>query len=83
MQAYLDDLDSNVVAVELFADEFDGQPQERYRMTRGERLIGANGWIFTAQVSSQRPAKHFTPRIIARHPDLAIPLECAAIRWQR
>ena len=83
VQVYLDDLDSAAVEVELFADELDGQVPERCRMTRGERLVGANGWIFTAQVKSPRPAEHFTPRVIARHPDLAIPLECAAIRWQR
>jgi starch phosphorylase len=82
-QVYLDDLASDSVEVELFADGRDGQPPERYRMTRGERLIGANGWICTAQVASQRPAEHFTPRVITRNPDLAVPLESNAIRWQR
>jgi glycogen phosphorylase len=83
VQVYLDDLDSEAVEVEMFADERDGLPAERYRMTRGERLIGSNGWLFTARVESQRPAEHFTPRAIPRHPDLAIPLECPAIKWQR
>jgi glycogen phosphorylase len=78
VQVYLDDLDSEAVEVEMFADERDGLPSERYRMTRGERLIGSNGWLFTARVESQRPAEHFTPRACARHPDLAIPLECPA-----
>jgi glycogen phosphorylase len=82
-QVYLDDLDSDAVEVELFADELDGLPVERHRMTRGERLIGSNGWLFSAQVTSRRPAEHFTPRVSPRHADLAIPLECAAIKWQR
>ena len=83
VQVYLDDLDCEAVEVELFADELDGQLPERYQMTRGERLVGANGWIFTAQMVTRRPAAHFTPRVITRHPDLAIPLESPAIRWQR
>jgi starch phosphorylase len=82
-QAYFNDLVSDVIEVELFADEHDGLPAERYPMTRGERLIGSNGWIFSAHVVSARPAEHFTPRIYPRHPEMAIPLECRSIRWQR
>ena len=83
MQVYMSDLVSDAVEVELFADELDGQPLERYRMTRGERLIGSGGWPFSAGVVSQRPAEHFTARVIPRHAELAIPLECARIKWQR
>ena len=83
VQIYLNDLASDSVEVELFADELDGQLPERYRMTRGEQLIGANAWNFTARVQSRRPAAHFTPRVITHHPDLAVPLESSAIRWQR
>ncbi|MBV8054356.1 MAG: alpha-glucan family phosphorylase [Deltaproteobacteria bacterium] len=82
-QAYLNDLVSDLIEVELFADELDGLPPERYPMTRGERLIGSNGWVFTAHVASARPVEHFTPRVYPRHPELAVPLECAAIKWQR
>jgi len=79
----LNDLLSEAIEFELFANEVDALPAERYPMTRGERLIGANGWIFTAQVESARPAEHFTPRVYPHHPELAVPLECPAIRWQR
>ncbi|MBV8358442.1 MAG: alpha-glucan family phosphorylase [Deltaproteobacteria bacterium] len=82
-QAYLNDLVSDAVEVELFADELDGLPPERYPMTRGERLLGSNGWVFTAHIISARPIEHFTPRVYPRHPKLAIPLECPAIKWQR
>ena len=74
---------SDVIEIELFADELDGLPPEHYPMTRSERLIGSNGWVFTAHVVSARPIEHFTPRIYPRHPKLAIPLECPAIKWQR
>jgi len=82
-QVYLSDLVTDAIEVELFADELDGLPSERYPMTRGERLIGSNGWVFTAEVVTARPTEHFTPRVYLRHPELAIPLECPAIRWQR
>jgi glycogen phosphorylase len=82
IQAYLNDLMSDTVEVELFADELDGLPAERYPMTLGER-IGSNGWVFSAHVVSARSVEHFTPRVYAHHPDLAVPLECPAIKWQR
>ena len=82
-QAYMNDAVSEAIEVELFADEIDGLPSERYPMTRGERMIGSDGWIFTAHVISARPAEYFTPRMYPRHPELAIPLECPAIKWQR
>jgi starch phosphorylase len=82
-QVYLDDLMSDAVEVELFADELDGLPPERYKMTPGERLIGSNGRLFTAHVVSGRPAEHFTARLSPRDSGLAIPLECSAIEWQR
>jgi starch phosphorylase len=82
-QVYLDDLLRDAIEVELFADEVDGLPPEQHPMTRGERLLGSNGWLFTAQVVSARRPEHFTPRIYPRHPELAIPLECREIKWQR
>jgi len=83
LQVYLDDLVSDAVRIELFADQADGLPAECYPMTRGERLVGAKGWLFAAHVESARPAEHFTPRAYAYHPELAVPLECPAIKWQR
>jgi glycogen phosphorylase len=82
-QVYVNDVLSDAIEVELFADELDGLPPEQHLMTRGERLLGSNGWLFTAQVVSTRRPEHFTPRIYPRHPEMAIPLECPEITWQR
>ena len=82
-QVYLNDTVTDAVEVELFADALDGLPPERYPMKRGERLIGSDGWVFSAHVVSARPIEHFTPRVYPRHPELAIPLECPTIKWQR
>lgn len=84
VQVYLDELDPDAIDVELYADSQDGQPPARYKMTRRDRLVGATkGWIYAAQVPDQRPCADFTPRLIPHHPDAAIPMEAAQIKWQR
>jgi hypothetical protein len=51
-------------------------------MDHGEPLTGAtNGWHARAAVSSDRPAEHFTPRIVPAHPLAFVPVEAAHIRW--
>ena len=53
-------------------------------MTRGDELIGAaRGWNYRAEVAADRPAGHFTARIIPSDPDASVPLEAAHILWQR
>lgn len=84
MQVYLGELDPDTIEVELYADSPSGGPLVRQKMTRGDQLVGATkGWIYVAQVPAQRPAEEFTPRLIPRHPDAAIPLEAEQIKWQR
>lgn len=84
VQAYLDELDPDAVHVELYAD---GQNKEPIRqvMTRGERLAGAmNAYVYTATVSSDRPAADFTPRIVPFHSAVPeAPLEARQILWYR
>ncbi len=43
----------------------------------------ANAFIYHASVQTDRPASHFTPRIVPFHPDARIPLEMPLIAWQR
>ncbi|HVA76914.1 MAG TPA: alpha-glucan family phosphorylase [Candidatus Binataceae bacterium] len=84
VQVYLDELDPDAVAVELYADVHNGGAPQRHLMTRGDQLVGASkGWIYAAQVPATRPAEEFTARLIPRHPDAAIPLETTQIKWQR
>jgi glycogen phosphorylase len=84
VQGYLDDIDSDAVEIELYADPLPGGASACYKLTRGEPLVGAaKGWTYVAQVKANRPAGDFTARIIPRHPEAAIPLEAAQILWQR
>ena len=83
VQVYLAGLDPNTLLVELYAEGMDGGMPVRQEMTRGQQLIGANGYIYRAQVPSARPVTEYTPRVIPFHPDVTVPLESPLILWQR
>lgn len=84
VRVYLDDLEPEFVHLELFAMARDGGQPQRWIMTRGEPLIGSTGgFTYSARVPADRPASDYTPRIVAFHPDAAVPLEAAEIRWQK
>jgi starch phosphorylase len=82
VQAFLDDLDPEGVQVELYAEGQNGEVAERHAMNRGKRLVGsANGFLYTADISANRPVMDFTPRLIPCHPGASVPLEAAYILW--
>ena len=83
VQVYLSGLDPNTVRVELYADGVNGSEPVREEMKRGPQLVGADGYIYSAQVSSIRPATDYTPRVIPHRSGVAVPLEAARILWQR
>lgn len=83
-QVYLDELPVEAVRVELFADAPDNGRPLTTEMKRGDPLVGsANAYQYTASVSSNRPARDFTPRMVPYHPLASIPLECLEILWYR
>jgi len=52
-------------------------------MSRQTAIAGAvNGYLFTIDIPSTRPAHHFTPRILPFHPDANIPIEASFILWK-
>jgi starch phosphorylase len=83
VEVYLGSLDPNSVRVELYADGVNGGDPERQEMRRTQPLTEANGYIFSAQVSSTRQATDYTARVIPQHASVAVPLEAARILWQR
>ena len=81
---YLGTLDPADVAVELFANGVGGGLPERLTMVRDGDLPGAlNGAIYHVAVPGPRPASDYTPRVIAAHPTVAVPLEAWLVAWQR
>jgi starch phosphorylase len=84
VQTWLDELDPEAVAVELYADgKTDPAPVCR-PMVRGSALVGSEGgYPWTLRVPADRPAEDFTPRLVPRHNGAAVPLECHKILWYR
>ncbi len=83
VQVYFGGLDPDAVRVGLYAEGTDGVPPVRQEMTRGQRLAGGNGYLYSGQVEATRPASHYTPRVIPSRPGVAVPLEASEILWQR
>ncbi len=83
VEVYLGGLDPKSVRVELYADGVNGGEPEQQEMMRGERLTEANGYTYSAQVRTTRPATDYTARVIPQHDSVTVPLELARILWQR
>jgi len=71
------------VRVELYANGANGAAPVRQEMTRGQRVAGGNGYLYSGQVQATRPASNYTPRVIPSRPGVAVPLEASEILWQR
>jgi starch phosphorylase len=84
VRVHLGDLDPRAVGVELYADPGnDGQP-ERHPMSLIREPDDASGaYEYSVSISGARALGDYTPRLVPRHPDAAIPLEAAQILWQR
>ncbi|MEQ1742803.1 MAG: alpha-glucan family phosphorylase [Candidatus Nitrotoga sp.] len=84
VQVYLNDLDSNAVRVELYADGVNGGSPIRQEMVRTSQLAySVGGYIYSGAVSATRLSTDFTARIIPYYPGVPVPLETAHILWQR
>jgi glycogen phosphorylase len=84
VQVYLNDVDPKAVRVELYADGVKGGEPVRQEMKRVRQVADASGgYVYSAKVSANRPATHYTARVIPHYSGVAVPLEAAQILWQR
>ena len=82
VQVFVEDLDPDAIAVELYAEAKDGKPAVTQRMNRDERLAGSvNGFTYSLQIPATRAAAEFTPRAIPYHAQASVPLEAPFILW--
>jgi starch phosphorylase len=83
LHIHLDEIPAEFVRVEIYADpETPGAEPFRQQMRRCEELPGVTGgYCFVAEVPLTRPAEHYTPRVVASHPDASVPLEASHILW--
>jgi len=83
-EVFLPDTSPDMVRVEVYADGANGGDAVRQEMTRLRPLPGeAGGHVYSATVSSARPASDYTARIVPRYDGVAVPLEDPRILWQR
>jgi starch phosphorylase len=80
----LNDLHPNAVRVELYADGKSGDDPVREEM-KCKRLLpdASRRCVYHATVPATRPAEDYTARVIPQREGVAVPLESAAILWQR
>lgn len=82
VQVFLDEMKSEDIRVELYAEAVNGANPVAQTMNRGERLVGAaNGFAYSAVVPVTRPAADYTPRLVPQHVAALVPLEAPFILW--
>jgi starch phosphorylase len=72
-------IDPSLVRVELYAEMTGSHPREIIVM----RPAPAEPGMYECTASMNRPLADYTPRVVPNVPDLALPLECGLISWQR
>lgn len=84
VQVYLDDLSSDYVKVELYAEGTNHLAPVIQEMTKTRELSGsAHTYVYQAKVTANRPATHFTPRVVPYLAGASVPLESSHILWLR
>jgi starch phosphorylase len=79
---YLDGLDPEAVAVQVYAEPQDDGEAEIYVMKLDEAPSGtADSYLYQAHIPTHRPKEHYTPRIIPYFDGAAVPLEASHILW--
>jgi starch phosphorylase len=84
VRVYLAQLDPHCVRVELYADSNNGLPPTSEPLIQSDVHDGEPGWVlYRGNVRANRPAFHFTPRLVPSHPEAAIPIEDQHILWKQ
>jgi starch phosphorylase len=82
VQVFFGQLDPTAVEVELYAEQADGRAF-RQKMILAQSADAPGGYkVYSSTVPANRPASHYTPRLIPCNPRLSVPLEAAQILWQ-
>ncbi len=71
------------VVVELYAAGVNSEAPECIPMETDPANNTGSHYIYTAVVTTHRPASDFTARILPSYEGIAVPLEDSQIRWQR
>ena len=84
VQAFLDEIAPDTVRIELYAEGGRDHGPIKQEMARVRPLVGSfNGFIYHASVPATCPATDYTPRVVPRFQQAAVPLEARQNLWQR
>ena len=72
------------VRVELYADPTPGNGADVVPLAPEQAIPGAaNGYVFACHAQTQRPASHYTVRVVPHREDANTPGELPLVTWQR
>jgi starch phosphorylase len=84
VEVYPNGLDPDAIAVELYADGVQGGDAERHEMACVHAIDGSTGgFLYQGVTPTDRAASDYTPRIVPKRDDVAVPLEASSILWYR
>lgn len=82
---YLGTVAPEWVRVELYTDPLSpDEPPLKIPLTPHHPLLGAaNGFLYVGEAPAERPAQHYTARVVPYHSEAQVPLEISKIAWQK
>jgi glycogen phosphorylase len=83
-EVYLNQVLSDSVSVELYAEPYRSGAAVRIPMARGAKMTGSvDGFVYTGRAPSSRPASDYTVRVVPSKSGVLVPLEVNSIVWQK
>jgi starch phosphorylase len=83
VELFLNGLDPNAVRVQLYADPVNDEDSVSEMTLVGTAPDASRPDVYHATISSARAIGDYSARVLPTHADVAVPLECARIAWQR
>jgi len=83
VELYLNGLDPKAVRVQLYAEAGNNGDSVTEMTLARTAPVPAEPALYRAMVLGRRATADYTPRVLAAHTDVSVPLECAHIVWQR
>jgi glycogen phosphorylase len=83
VQVYFGDLDPDLAHVEMYAEPLGAGGADIVCLDRVKPIPGAsNGFFFCGALPIERPASHFTARVVPYHAGALVPLDDNHILWR-
>jgi starch phosphorylase len=81
---FFDGIDSESIAVQLYAETQDGENPEIYDMARDERVSEPEkGYFYSVRLPARRNISDYTPRVVPLFEGAVLPIEANQILWKQ